>query len=201
MKKILIILLFNMLVIALIYSTYIKSRRTTMDAPKDATVVTEDDATPDNRVVYGKEYSVANIEIYLEEDMPNEYVNIVRNIIAAFPVGVVRVMSDTNTRIILYKDERNMSSDNNCVNVSSLNEEGLKNNLINELCSYTDKVYRISSSDKFKNLTKRGDTDFTRVLTVYVTDKEKLKIENPEICEFFDESFMDSKGIEEILNS
>ena len=70
--------------------------------------------------------------------------------------------------------------------------------LIRHLCNYTDKVYEISESEEFKKLT---EDKFEKVMTMYVTDKRSLQIENKEICEYLDNLFKDRERIDEILNN
>lgn len=186
-----------MLLVAFIYSTYIKSRRATAEVPKGASVVSDESATPEDRVLYGREYSSADIEIYLEEDMEEEYVEETQSILAMFPAGVIRDMSKKRLRIILYADDRNRSNDENAISILSENKEKLRENLIYSLCEYTDKVYKISDSEAFVSLT---DRDFISVMKEYVEDKYTFRKNEQELCEYLDEIFKGSESIEEILN-
>lgn len=196
MKKILLIILFNMLTIALIYSTYIKSRRTTAEVPKGATVVTEDKETPDDKVLYGKEYFTLDIEIYLEEDMEEEYVSIFQEVLARFPAGVAKRLSEEYRKVIIYSDQENKGNDKDAIYIHAESKEDIQVRLTDYLIEYTDKVYGITKSDEFLSLT---DEDFKILMNKYITDNRTLKRESPEIYEYFDSMFKESESIEDII--
>jgi len=196
MKKILLILLFNVLTIALIYSTYIKSRKTITEVPKGASVVSEDSATPDDRVLYGKEYSTEDIEIFIEEDMDEEYIEEATEVLAMFPAGVVRNLADEKVKIILYTDKENKNTKENALTIYAKTITDMKKSLIESLCEYTDKTYEISSSSEYQSIT---DRDFTEVMKEYVSDKKSLRNNEPLIYEYLDNLFKGNENIEEIL--
>lgn len=198
MKKILLIVLLNIFLIALIYSTYIKSRRTTTEIPKGASVVSEDNATPDDRILYGREYASVDVEIYIEDGLDEEYVKGVQETVALFPAGVAASLPKNNMQIILVSDFSGIEKSDNKIFIKAESRETVRYELIKQLCSYTDKVYEISESEVFKQLT---EDKFENVMTMYVTDKRSLQNENKELCEYLDTLFKDRERIDEILNS
>lgn len=198
MKKILLIVLLNIFLIALIYSTYIKSRRTTTEIPKGASVVSEDNATPDDRILYGREYASVDVEIYIEDGLDEEYVKEVQETVALFPAGVAASLPKNNMQIILVSDFSGIGKADNKIFIKAESTETVRKELIKQLCSYTDKVYEISELEVFKQLT---EDKFENVMTMYVTDKRSLQDENRELCEYLDNLFKDRKRIDEILNS
>lgn len=198
MKKILLIVLLNIFLIAIIYSTYIKSRRTTTEIPKGASVVSEDNATPDDRILYGREYASVDVEIYIEDGLDEEYVKEVQETVALFPAGVAASLPKNNMQIILVSDFSGIEKADNKIYIKAESTETVRKELIKQLCSYTDKVYEISELEVFKQLT---DDKFENVMTMYVTDKRSLQNENRELCEYLDNLFKDRKRIDEILNS
>ena len=198
MKKILLIVLLNIFLIALIYSTYIKSRRTTTEIPKGASVVSEDNATPDDRILYGREYASVDVEIYIEDGLDEEYVKEVQETVALFPAGVAASLPKNNMQIILVSDFSGIEKADNKIFIKAESRETVRYELIKQLCSYTDKVYEISESEVFKQLT---EDKFENVMTMYVTDKRSLQNENKELCEYLDTLFKDRERIDEILNS
>lgn len=198
MKKILLIVLLNIFLIALIYSTYIKSRRTTTEIPKGASVVSEDNATPDDRILYGREYASVDVEIYIEDGLDEEYVKEVQETVALFPAGVAASLPKNNMQIILVSDFSGIEKADNKIFIKAESRETVRYELIKQLCSYTDKIYEISESEVYKQLT---DDKFENVMTMYVTDKRSLQNENRELCEYLDTLFKDRERIDEILNS
>lgn len=198
MKKILLIVLLNIFLIALIYSTYINSRRTTTEIPKGASVVSEDNATPDDRILYGREYASVDVEIYIEDGLDEEYVKEVQETVALFPAGVAASLPKNNMQIILVSDFSGIEKADNKIFIKAESRETVRYELIKQLCSYTDKVYEISESEVFKQLT---EDKFENVMTMYVTDKRSLQNENKELCEYLDTLFKDRERIDEILNS
>ena len=198
MKKILLIVLLNIFLIALIYSTYIKSRRTTTEIPKGASVVSEDNATPDDRILYGREYASVDVEIYIEDGLDEEYVKEVQETVALFPAGVAASLPKNNMQIILVSDFSGIEKADNKIFIKAESRETVRYELIKQLCSYTDKVYEISELEVFKQLT---EDKFENVMTMYVTDKRSLQNENKELCEYLDTLFKDKERIDEILNS
>lgn len=198
MKKILLIVLLNIFLIALIYSTYIKSRRTTTEIPKGASVVSEDNATPDDRILYGREYASVDVEIYIEDGLDEEYVKEVQETVALFPAGVAASLPKNNMQIILVSDFSGIEKADNKIFIKAESRETVRYELIKQLCSYTDKVYEISELEVFKQLT---EDKFENVMTMYVTDKRSLQNENKELCEYLDTLFKDRERIDEILNS
>lgn len=197
MKKILLIVLLNIFLIALIYSTYIKSRRTTTEIPKGASVVSEDNATPDDRILYGREYASVDVEIYIEDGLDEEYVKEVQETVALFPAGVAASLPKNNMQIILVSDFSGIEKADNKIFIKAESRETVRYELIKQLCSYTDKVYEISELEVFKQLT---EDKFENVMTMYVTDKRSLQNENKELCEYLDTLFKDRERIDEILN-
>lgn len=198
MKKILLIVLLNIFLIALIYSTYIKSRRTTTEIPKGTSVVSEDNATPDDRILYGREYASVDVEIYIEDGLDEEYVKEVQETVALFPAGVAASLPKNNIQIIIVSDFSGIEKADNKIYIKAESIEIVRYELIRHLCNYTDKVYEISESEEFKKLT---EDKFEKVMTMYVTDKRSLQIENKEICEYLDNLFKDRERIDEILNN
>ena len=198
MKKILLIVLLNIFLIALIYSTYIKSRRTTTEIPKGASVVSEDNATPDDRILYGREYASVDVEIYIEDGLDEEYVKEVQETVALFPAGVAASLPKNNMQIILVSDFGDIEKADNKIFIKAESIETVRKELIKQLCCYTDKIYEISESEVYKQLT---DDKFENVMTMYVTDKRSLQNENRELCEYLDTLFKDKERIDEILNS
>lgn len=198
MKKILLIVLLNIFLIALIYSTYIKSRRTTTEIPKGTSVVSEDNATPDDRILYGREYASVDVEIYIEDGLDEEYVKEVQETVALFPAGVAASLPKNNIQIIIVSDFSGIEKADNKIYIKAESIEIVRYELIRHLCNYTDKVYEISESEEFKKLT---EDKFEKVMTMYVTDKRSLQIENMEICEYLDNLFKDRERIDEILNN
>lgn len=198
MKKILLIVLLNIFLIALIYSTYIKSRRTTTEIPKGTSVVSEDNATPDDRILYGREYASVDVEIYIEDGLDEEYVKEVQETVALFPAGVAASLPKNNIQIIIVSDFSGIEKADNKIYIKAESIEIVRYELIRHLCNYTDKVYEISESEEFKKLT---EDKFEKVMTMYVTDKRLLQIENKEICEYLDNLFKDRERIDEILNN
>ena len=198
MKKILLIVLLNIFLIALIYSTYIKSRRTTTETPKGTSVVSEDNATPDDRILYGREYASVDVEIYIEDGLDEEYVKEVQETVALFPAGVAASLPKNNIQIIIVSDFSGIEKADNKIYIKAESIEIVRYELIRHLCNYTDKVYEISESEEFKKLT---EDKFEKVMTMYVTDKRSLQIENKEICEYLDNLFKDRERIDKILNN
>ena len=198
MKKILLIVLLNIFLIALIYSTYIKSRRTTTEIPKGTSVVSEDNATPDDRILYGREYASVDVEIYIEDGLDEEYVKEVQETVALFPAGVAASLPKNNIQIIIVSDFSGIEKADNKIYIKAESIEIVRYELIRHLCNYTDKVYEISESEEFKKLT---EDKFEKVMTMYVTDKRSLQIENKEICEYLDNLFKDRERIDKILNN
>lgn len=183
MKKVLWIILINMIIVGVIYASYIKSRRTTAEIPKGANVVEDDAATPDDRVLYGREYSAVEIETYSEEGLPEAYILKVQEVLAMFPPRVARSLQENDIHIVLVIEDEN-TSDNKAIYVYSDTEESLVDNLITGLCEYTDEVYGISKAEEIKE---------------YVINKKAFSETDPETYEYFEDLFSESERIEEIL--
>lgn len=198
MKKILLVLLVNMLIIALIYSTYVKSRKTVDSLPEGVNIVSGESVTPEDKVLYGSEYSKEDIKIYLEEDMDGEYIREAEEVLSMFPANVIRSISENGMKIILYTDKRNAGDEEGTINVCVRKEEELRDNLTFKLCEYTDRIYGISSLPEYSELT---DEIFTDVMSEYVKDKQRIYDNNPLLYEYLEDMFNSGESIEEIINS
>lgn len=198
MKKLLIIVLANLLIIAFIYSTYFRSRKTTTEIPKGVNVVTDEEATPEDKVLYGIEYTTVNVSIFLEEGISESVVNSVQEVMALFPAKIIRSLPRNNINIYVVTNDSVEYKENSGILVVSTDNKINKDKFIYELCDY---AYRYHNDIfKLEYVNKEDKEYFIESLSEYVNNKESLREHDPEICSYYEEMFKEDERIEEILN-
>lgn len=198
MKRILLIVLVNLIIIGFIYTSYKYVEENTNDIPEGAEVTSIEEETEKEGQFYGQEYSRGEVQMTIEEGMSEELFGEVQQALSIIPPEVLKafikegwkisIVSSIDTTHSQYEDEDILpqyadsfsNTKSNLVQIKNPNTTGIvKERMLHEMGHFADSYYgKASESDAFRKLYENYKSDY---MEYRIANAEKGSITNDDI--------------------
>lgn len=200
LKRLLFIILVNLILFAFIYTTYKYSETLENEVPDNAKVTALEDTTTD-KTLYGQEYSQVDITVLMEKDMPTEKIfNEIQQAISLLPPDIIKsfVAEDWKIMVVSNIDFSNSpyekenptdpqltvgftNYETKIIQIKNIETDNfVKLKFLHEISHYIDKKYNEKScTDEFKALYEKYKDDYVEYeyFNVPVNTQNKADIE------------------------